>query len=118
MKAESRKLETADLSLLREGMKAVPQIGGTAGETFKNYPEIRDNVSGKTGTANIGEQRDYFTVWFTGWNEKLTGNPDIPPLAFACMITHAHGSGKDTGGSAAAPVIAEMLRRLNGGNNE
>ncbi|MEE4358146.1 MAG: penicillin-binding transpeptidase domain-containing protein [Desulfococcaceae bacterium] len=112
MKTESRKLDTGDFSLLREGMKAVPQSGGTAGGAFQDYPEIRDNVYGKTGTANIGKQREYFTAWFVGWNEKLKGNPDIPSLAFACMVSHTHGE-KYTGGSVAAPVIAEMLRRIN-----
>ncbi len=129
MKAESRKLETGDFSLLQEGMKAVPQSGGTAGGAFEDYPEIQKNIcksdnkeckqpldcvciSGKTGTANIGKQREFFTAWFMGWNEKLKEKPDIPPLAFACMVSHTHGK-KYTGGSVAAPVIAEMLRRIN-----
>ncbi|MGE0083471.1 MAG: penicillin-binding transpeptidase domain-containing protein [Desulfococcaceae bacterium] len=111
-KSHSPKLKGGSLSLLYEGMNAVPKSGGTAGDAFAKFPEIRDRVFGKTGTANIGKQREYFTAWFTGWHKKAEEKPEIPDLAFACMISHAHGTKSDTGGSVAAPVIADMLDRI------
>lgn len=109
-------LDETLLSELRTGMGAVP-VTGTAASAFGKHPDQR-RIFGKTGTANVAtaqggrliRQKRFFTTWFTGWYEPAQNGRR--PLAFACMITHAHGE-KHTGGAVAAPVMAEILQAMN-----
>ena len=101
-----------DLKLLNVGMKAVPEVG-TAKTAFKGNPN-RCVVYGKTGTAEVAKTtgralEPYNTAWFIGWREPEAGQTR---LAFACMVTHAHGRDRNSGGRVCAPLVAEMLRAL------
>lgn len=99
---------------LLEGMKAVVEPNGTAGAAFSGF-SFPGRLHGKTGTANVPgrrgvdgrPQKTFFTTWFMGVFEPEKG----PPLAFACMITHAHGVHR-TGGKTGAFVIRDILDRL------
>ncbi len=56
------------------------------------------NVSGKTGTAEVGDGTD--DLWFIGFTDKL---------AVAAMVERQTGG---TGGGTAAPIAAEVLKAL------
>jgi peptidoglycan glycosyltransferase len=56
------------------------------------------NVSGKTGTAEVGDGTD--DLWFIGFTDKL---------AVAAMLERQTGG---TGGGSAAPIAAEVLKAL------
>lgn len=102
-----------DLSdYLRQGLKAVPETGSAA-SAFKNYPEGRCRIFGKTGTAQIAQgnkQAEYNTAWFIGWREQAGSN--TPDVSFACMVTHTHVDGRRNGGDVCAPIIANILKDL------
>lgn len=95
-----------DLTLLRAGMKAVPEVG-TARGAFASRPE-RCRFYGKTGTATVGKphggNEPYNSAWFQGWLEDKKGKPR---WAFACMVTHS----PRTGGATCAPVVTGFLER-------
>ena len=95
-----------DLTLLRAGMKAVPE-SGTARGAFASRPE-RCRFYGKTGTATIGKphggNEPYNSAWFMGWLEDGDGKPR---WSFACMVTHS----PRTGGATCAPVVTGFLAR-------
>ena len=95
-----------DLSLLRAGLKAVPE-SGTARGAFASRPE-RCRFYGKTGTATIGKphggKEPYNGAWFMGWLEDENGKPR---WAFACMVTHSSKGG----GGTCAPVVTAFLAR-------
>jgi cell division protein FtsI/penicillin-binding protein 2 len=101
------------LKLLQHAMKKVPTIG-TAKTAFKKHPN-QCRIYGKTGTANVAvvekgstkNQKTFFTTWFMGWQEPE--NKGEKRLAFACMVTHAHGR-YYTGGAVCAPIVAEILK--------
>ncbi|MFZ1643335.1 MAG: penicillin-binding transpeptidase domain-containing protein [Candidatus Contendobacter sp.] len=103
-----------DLTGIREGMKAVPEVG-TAKHAFGNTPaSIRCRTYAKTGTAEIGQTdgsgiESYNTGWLIGWYEPE--RDEARRLAFACMITHMPESDA-TGGKVCGPVVAELLKRL------
>lgn len=109
-KTQAFKLD--DLDLLREGMKAVPEVG-TAKKAFRtHYPAGKCRTYGKTGTAQVvggSGKRSRYSAWFTGWIEDKQGEPS---LAFACMITHTYKKGHSYGGDTCAPVIARILRDI------
>jgi cell division protein FtsI/penicillin-binding protein 2 len=94
----------AMMELLRKGMKAVTETGTAKGK-FKN---LAGSVYGKTGTADV-QGKAVNTTWFIGWSEPEAERGK--KMAFACMVTHAHG-GKRTGGSVCAPIINEILEKL------
>ena len=98
------------LGLLRQGMKAVPEVGTAAG-AFAQSPEFRCRVYGKTGTAEIDKGKAFNSGWFIGWMEPAAAGERR--LAFACMMTHAFGPLR-TGGGACAPVVNRMLRGITG----
>lgn len=104
---EDMNLDEDLLALLQQGMKMVTE-SGTARRAFQGKKDVC-LVYGKTGTANIGSQREYFTTWFMGWREPTES--DKRTLAFACMVTHANGN-RRTGGSVSAPIVAEMLGQM------
>lgn len=106
-----------DLTGIRAGMKAVPEVG-TAKVPFRNTPPaIRCRTYAKTGTAEVGKLiptgksvspgiEPYNTGWLIGWHEPE--QREARRLAFACMITHA----ARTGGAVCGPVVADLLKRL------
>ena len=102
--------DPALLTLLREGMKAVPEVGTAAG-AFAQSPEFRCRVYGKTGTAEIDKSKSFNSAWFIGWMEPAQAGERR--LAFACMMTHATGPLR-TGGGACAPIVNRMLSGVTG----
>ena len=103
------------LQFLRDGMKAVPEVGTAAGK----FPgDLMCRTFGKTGTAEIVKSTGQHSAWFIGWRE-----PKAPPglrdkkkakdrrLAFACMVTHGFG-GFRTGGSSCAPIVSDILQAI------
>jgi penicillin-binding protein 2 len=85
--------ETFDL--VRQGMLAVTQPGGTAYGSFWNLP-VR--VGGKTGTAQTGRHPD--DALFVGFAPF-----DDPEIAWAIVVSNG-----DSGALACAPVAAELVR--------
>jgi hypothetical protein len=99
-------VDPEQLEILRDGMKAVPEVG-TAPRALPRPLACR--VYGKTGTAEIDAARSYNSGWFIGWQEPAA--PDEKRLAFACMTTHAIG-GYRFGGTACAPVVSRVLQEI------
>ena len=103
-------LDVPHLQWLRDGMKSVVEKG-TAAFAFKD--KLACQVYGKTGTAQVG-QRDKEgkwnnkrnSAWFIGWYQP---EKKQPKFAFACMVTHANGSG----GKVCAPIIRNILKEWN-----
>ncbi len=102
------------LRILREGMKAVPEIS-TAARAFGPTGKLKCRAYGKTGTAEIVKKTGQHSAWFIGWRE-----PETPlrlrdktkakdrRLSYACMVTHGFG-GFRTGGSSCAPIVRDIL---------
>jgi cell division protein FtsI/penicillin-binding protein 2 len=95
-------------------MKAVPEVG-TAKQAFgRFYSKGRCRSYGKTGTAQLSgrgksKRASYNSAWFIGWRDDKKGRPDV---SYACMVTHAYASGKRSGGSVCAPIVARILRDM------
>jgi cell division protein FtsI/penicillin-binding protein 2 len=115
-------LEPDDIDLLRDGMKAVPEVGTAAAAFNKYYREGRCQVYGKTGTAQVSKgvgenekRHGYNSAWFAGWHVNANGKPD---LAFACMVTHTYLQNHNYGGDVCGPIIARVLRDLDKGASQ
>jgi cell division protein FtsI/penicillin-binding protein 2 len=127
LRAGSTADQDAYLKLLRAGLHAVVAApGGSAYDVFRagrargartapaplaslvvNGGEAR--LFGKTGTATINKR--YNTVWFAGWIEARPGG--IPRrLAFVCQAIQQPAGQKLTGGSVCAPIMRDILLRL------
>jgi cell division protein FtsI/penicillin-binding protein 2 len=114
-RTKEMELEAKELGLLREAMHTVPDTG-TARSAFLNHPQLC-RIYAKTGTANVGvrkkgkivPEKRFHTTWFIGWREPKKGGRR---LAFACMVTHSHGRGSNTGRQVCAPIIAEILEGI------
>lgn len=96
-----RKVNVSDktLKLLREGMLAVTQPGGTAAGRFAGFPV---KVAGKTGTAQVfGKDNHGLFVGFAPYE-----NPEI---AIACIVEHG-GHGGTSAGVVARDVLAAYFK--------
>jgi cell division protein FtsI/penicillin-binding protein 2 len=93
------------LDRIRAGMKGVVDIGTAAG-AFRApaLAGVRRGLSGKTGTAPVGDGR-LATVWFTGFLEPGSLPNQHHRLALAVFVSHSEA----TGGEHAAPVAAAVL---------
>ena len=89
---------------LKEGMiGVVSSRNGTAGSA--SVPGVK--VCGKTGTAQWGpKKKERTAAWFAGFAPA-----DDPEYAFAALYEGAVGE-KIHGGTAAAPMIGDLLREL------
>jgi penicillin-binding protein 2 len=97
-------LSPATLDELRTGMiNAVNGAGGTGhGASLDNV-----EVAGKTGTAQWGpKNKERTAAWFAGFLPS-----DQPQYAFAALYEGDVGS-KVHGGSAAAPMIADIFKEI------
>ena len=96
------------LDRIRAGMKGVVDTG-TASGAFRApaLAGIRRGLSGKTGTAPVGDGR-LATVWFTGWLEPNSVPGQQHRLAVAVFVSRSEA----TGGEHAAPVAAAVLAAL------
>jgi penicillin-binding protein 2 len=74
---------------IKEGMRAVTEMGGTASGTFSNYPVP---IGGKTGSAQRPPYKAY--GWFVGFAPY-----EKPEIAVAVVIYEA-GSGSYTAHAA------------------
>jgi len=109
--AEPLGLDPALLAELRDGMKAVPEVG-TAPAAFRDKGDLGCRTYGKTGTAEIDKSKAFNSAWFIGWREpRDPGAFGARRVAFACMVSHAIG-GLRTGGQACAPVVSRILAGL------
>jgi len=98
------KLGPVTIEELRQGMMSVVSSGnGTGGAAeLKNV-----KVAGKTGTAQWGpKKKERTAAWFAGFAPA-----DAPKYAFAALYESAPGE-QVHGGTAAAPMIGELLREL------
>jgi len=105
-KRAKRTLEMSPTTLdqVRTGMiDVVNGAGGTAHQASLDSVE----VAGKTGTAQWGpKNKERTAAWFTGFLPA-----DEPQYAFAAVYEGDVGS-KIHGGSAAAPMIADVFKQL------
>ncbi|HZR04796.1 MAG TPA: penicillin-binding protein 2 [Candidatus Udaeobacter sp.] len=98
------KLSSETLDELHTGMiDAVNGAGGTAHQASLDNAE----VAGKTGTAQWGpKNKERTAAWFAGFLPA-----DQPRYAFAALYEGDVGS-KVHGGSAAAPMIADIFKEV------
>ncbi len=111
---EPRTLKLSLIDYLRQGMKAVPEVGTARNAFSRFYTKGRCRSYGKTGTAQLSgrgknSRASYNTAWFVGWHEDKKGIPDV---SYACMVTHAYTKAKRNGGTVCAPIIARILRDM------
>ncbi|HEY2144106.1 MAG TPA: penicillin-binding protein 2 [Candidatus Udaeobacter sp.] len=97
-------LSSETLDQLRTGMTDVVNgAGGTAHQASLDNVE----VAGKTGTAQWGpKHKERTAAWFSGFLPT-----DQPKYAFAAVYEGEVGS-KVHGGSAAAPMIADVFKEI------
>src|SRR5207302_8957091 len=97
-------LSSETLDQLRTGMiDVVNGAGGTAHQASLDNVE----VAGKTGTAQWGPKtKERTAAWFAGFMPA-----DQPRYAFAAVYEGDVGS-KVHGGSAAAPMIADVFKEV------
>src|SRR5213079_437194 len=100
-------LSSQTLDELRTGMvDVVNGAGGTAHQASLDNVE----VAGKTGTAQWGpKNKERTAAWFAGFLPT-----DQPRYAFAAVYEGDVGS-KVHGGSAAAPMIADIFKEIYNG---
>lgn len=92
----SNLLPKEKLDLVKEGLKLVPKVGGTAWPFF-TFPI---KTAGKTGTAEYGDPKDRTHAWYTSFAPA-----DDPKIALTILI---EGGGE--GSSVAAPIAKEAYR--------
>lgn len=85
---------------------ALEAVGRSALLTTGNQPRL----FGKTGTATISTR--FNTLWFAGWIEGDSKRGIKTPLAFVCQAIQQPRGQKLTGGSVCAPIIRDILLRL------
>ncbi|MFO1423592.1 MAG: penicillin-binding transpeptidase domain-containing protein [Candidatus Competibacteraceae bacterium] len=94
---------------IRQGMQLVVSAG-TARAAFADprFDAIRPHLYAKTGTADLDETGAVQNAWLVGWLEPGALPGESRRLAFACLISHAAG----TGGAECGPVVADWLAAL------
>jgi cell division protein FtsI/penicillin-binding protein 2 len=104
------------LAILRAGLHGVVTArGGSAASHFRNNQSLtrigdQPRLFGKTGTATISGRLN--TVWFAGWIEGNQGSGITKRLAFVCQAIQQPAGQKMTGGRICAPLIRDILLRL------
>ena len=87
------------LAYVKESLQGVTQPGGTGYFAFKDVPLP---VAGKTGTAEVNGKQD--TSWFASF--APAENPDLVVVG---MVSQG-----GTGGTIAAPMVADVYRGIYG----
>jgi len=87
-------LSASTLQLIREALREVAQEGGTAGDTFANFPI---NIAGKTGTTENFHGDDH--GWFVAYG------PYEDPRVAVVVIVEQGGFGS----SSAAPIAKKIM---------
>lgn len=84
----------SDIDLVQEGMKKVPQTGGTAWPFFNfSVP-----TAGKTGSAEFGDPKDNTHAWYTSYA------PANDPKLTTTVLVEAGGEGSNV----AAPITKDI----------
>lgn len=91
----------ATLAAVKQGMRAVTEPGGTAAGVYANFPVA---VSGKTGTAQTGKDKNGNDRPNHGWFVAFAP-ADKPQVAVAAIIEYG-GHGGSTAGIVARDVLA------------
>lgn len=100
--AQIEELQPDTLSRVREGLEqAVSHPRGTG---FKTVQHAEVAIAGKTGTAEVGNDRPDH-AWFAGYAPA-----DDPQIAFVVLLEHG-GSGGQIAGPVAHDVVTALLRR-------
>ncbi len=94
---------------IRQGMQLAAS-DGTARAAFAapRFAALRPYLYAKTGTADLDETGAVQNAWLVGWLEPGALPGESRRLAFACLISHAAG----TGGEECGPVVADWLAAL------
>ena len=87
-------LSAATLQLIRESLREVAQEGGTAGDTFVNFPI---HIAGKTGTTENFHGDDH--GWFVAY-----GPYEDPRIAVVVIVEQG-----GFGSSSAAPIARKIM---------
>lgn len=85
-----------NIKLIKEGLKLVPKVGGTAWPFF-TFPIP---TAGKTGTAEYGDSKDRTHAWYTSFAPV-----DDPKIALTVLV---EGGGE--GSNVATPIAKEVYR--------
>ncbi|MHB1420785.1 MAG: penicillin-binding protein 2 [Bacillota bacterium] len=104
--AEKVKVKPETMAIVRQGMLAVTQPGGTAGYMFADFP-ASIQVGAKTGTAQTGlkgdnPDKDYYGVFIA------FAPYDNPQIAFAGVMEYAQHGG-NSAGKVAKAVLQEYF---------
>ncbi len=98
-------LDSTEMGVINDGLVAVVSGGsGTARGAFAGFPLDRFPVTGKTGTAQIGETDDN-DAWFVS-----TGPTNAPRYVISVYLEETFGHG----GEVAAPVAREIWEEIFG----
>ncbi len=119
---ESLNLPDTDLKIVQQGMDAVVNLGGGTAYS-KRIPEAKYAMAGKTGTAQVRRQEDpkaknESMPWKDRHHALFIAYAPVTNPRYAAAAIIEHGG---HGGTAAAPIIRDMLwkiQRLADGNNE
>lgn len=85
------------LDYIEQGLRGVTEVGGTADDTFEDFPVP---VAGKTGTAELKPKQPF--AWFSGYAPA-----DDPDYVVTVMVEEGGG-----GSQTAAPVVRRILEGL------
>ncbi len=106
---EPRELGTYDMApatigFMREDLRrVVNSAGGTARVAFETLPAaVRNQIGGKTGTAEIDKSKDINTAWFVG-----VAPVDAPEYVVAIVVDRG-----GSGGAIAAPAARQVFEYL------
>jgi penicillin-binding protein 2 len=105
--AEVLEVDSRNMQLVREGMRAVAQAGGTAAWTFRTFPIP---VAAKTGTAqnSTGDNHGVFAA-FAPYD-----NPEIVVV----VLVEQGGSGSGSGAPVARAIFEEYFRLKDHSNTD
>lgn len=96
-RSAGRAMSKRDAAELTTMMEKVVQDGTGAGAAFEGI-----RVAGKTGSAEVDQQRDLVDPWFIGFAPA-----DNPRVAVAVVLNRIQGA---TGGVDAAPIARAMMQ--------
>jgi penicillin-binding protein 2 len=102
------RLGKTELDYIRDALYQVPKTGTAAG-AFYGFPFNKVHVGGKTGTAELGLDRNYTSAWFASY----AGLASDPEARFVTVIMVNKGG---VGGVVAAPAVRQVWEAVFGLN--
>ncbi|MFN2488884.1 MAG: penicillin-binding protein 2 [Actinomycetota bacterium] len=98
-------LDETELGVIREGLiDVVSGDQGTATTAFAGFPTDRYPIAGKTGTAEVGANKEFNSAWF------LSYAPADDPRYVVAVYLEKSGHG----GESAAPVARQIYEGIFG----